>query len=318
MDHSSNRFDRIIAILIQLQSRKIVKAKDLADRFGVVLRTIYRDIKSLQNAGVPIIGEAGSGYSIMDGYRLPPVMFTIEEAGSFVTAEKLMARFTDATMNAHFATAMYKVKSVMRSDEKNRMEFLEAQIDITTSEFGFNKNIPNALQIIVDSMSLQQQLFLQYNSLYDSGSTERQIEVVGIFHENQYWYIYAWCHLREDYRQFRIDRIIQLKPTTINFYKTHASLQQLRKKDKKIVSTKVRIKVKKSAAPYLRYGREYYGFLYEKIQGDWVEMTFNTPDASMSFARWFLMFSDQAQIIEPESLKAAVRNLLNKSLKNQD
>ena len=61
MDQTPNRFDRIIAILIQLQSRKIVKAKDLADRFGVTLRTIYRDIKSLDSAGVPIIGEAGTG-----------------------------------------------------------------------------------------------------------------------------------------------------------------------------------------------------------------------------------------------------------------
>ena len=70
------RFDRIVEILIQLQSRRLVRAQDLADHFQVSLRTIYRDIKSLEQAGVPLIGEAGLGYSLVDGYRLPPVSFS--------------------------------------------------------------------------------------------------------------------------------------------------------------------------------------------------------------------------------------------------
>ena len=90
-----NRFDRITAILIQLQSKKVVRAQDLADRFDISLRTVYRDIRTLEEAGVPLYGEAGVGYSIVDGYRLPPVMFTQEEAMAFITAEKLMEKFTD-------------------------------------------------------------------------------------------------------------------------------------------------------------------------------------------------------------------------------
>ena len=93
-----NRFDRIVAILIHLQSGRVVKAQELASRFGVSLRTIYRDIRSLEASGVPITGEAGVGYSLMDGYRLPPVMFTREEAGSFVAAEKLMQKFSDKAL----------------------------------------------------------------------------------------------------------------------------------------------------------------------------------------------------------------------------
>jgi len=87
------RFDRIVEILIQLQSKRVVKAQELADRFDVSLRTIYRDIKSLEQAGVPLIGEAGMGYSIMDGYRLPPVSFSKEEALCFVATEKLAEKY---------------------------------------------------------------------------------------------------------------------------------------------------------------------------------------------------------------------------------
>ncbi len=80
-----NRIDRLSAILIQLQSKQVVKAQEVADRFGISLRTVYRDIKSLEEAGIPIGAEAGKGYFIMDGYHLPPVMFTKEEASALLT-----------------------------------------------------------------------------------------------------------------------------------------------------------------------------------------------------------------------------------------
>jgi predicted DNA-binding transcriptional regulator YafY len=316
MDHIPNRFDRIVAILIQLQSRKVVKAKDLADRFGVTLRTIYRDIKSLEAAGVPVIGEAGTGYFIMDGYRLPPVMFSREEAGSFVAAEKLMEKFTDELVSAHFASAMFKIKSVLRSDEKNMVEFLEGQIDIAASPIGFNKNIPHALQHVIQSMTEKKQILVDYRSADDPQQTRRKLEVTGIFHENQVWYIYAWCHLRKDYRQFRIDRIINLQITQEPFSRNHPTLQELRsKKKKKLETTRVRIRVKRSVAPHIHFGRQYHGFVSENICGDWIEMEFDAADVEMSFARWFVMFADHAHILEPESLKISVRRILDEAVK---
>src|SRR6201996_7038224 len=105
-----NRIDRVTAILVQLQSRKVVKAQDIADRFRISLRTVYRDIRTLEEAGIPVLGEAGIGYSIMDGYRLPPVMFTKEEATAFLTAEKFMEKLTDASTGTNYKSAMYKVR----------------------------------------------------------------------------------------------------------------------------------------------------------------------------------------------------------------
>src|SRR5687768_2656700 len=122
-----NRIDRVSAILIQLQSKRVVKAQQIADRFRVSLRTIYRDVKCLEEAGIPVIGEAGSGYSLMDGYRLPPVMFTKEEAISFLTAEKLVEKFTDETNGRNFKSAMYKVRAVLRTTEKELLERIDNQ-----------------------------------------------------------------------------------------------------------------------------------------------------------------------------------------------
>src|SRR5438045_9796978 len=122
------RIDRVTAVLIQLQSKKVVKAQDIAERFNISLRTVYRDINTLQEAGVPIIGEAGVGYSIMDGYRLPPVMFTKEEATAFLMAEKILDKYTDNYNAGIYRSALYKIKAVLRSAEKDFISAIDENI----------------------------------------------------------------------------------------------------------------------------------------------------------------------------------------------
>jgi predicted DNA-binding transcriptional regulator YafY len=90
-----NRIDRLSAILIQLQSRPLTKSQQIADRFGISPRTVYRDIRALLDAGIPIIGSPGIGYSLVQGFKLPPLMFTQAEAIAFLTAEKLVNELTD-------------------------------------------------------------------------------------------------------------------------------------------------------------------------------------------------------------------------------
>src|SRR6202000_82178 len=125
-----NRIDRISAILIQLQSRRVVKAGDIAERFNISLRTVERDVKTLKEAGIPLIGEAGVGYSIMDGYRLPPVMFTREEATAFLTAEKFMEKLTDVSTMSYYKSAMYKVRAVLKSADKDLLESMDDRIQV--------------------------------------------------------------------------------------------------------------------------------------------------------------------------------------------
>src|SRR5690606_5291563 len=223
-EDNPKRFDRIIAILIQLQSKKIIKAQDMADRFQVSLRTIYRDIRTLESSGVPILSEPGVGYSIMEGYRLPPIMFTREEAGSFVAAEKLMQKFTDRSLGTYHRSAMYKIKSVLRGREKDWINALESQISVDPSEQLFNDRIPDALGILLESIAGKKQVFLQYRSLEADNPRNRNIEPVGLFHKNNFWYVLGYCHYRNDYRQFRTDRMLQVQRTEIGFTLVHGTL----------------------------------------------------------------------------------------------
>src|SRR5690606_7086866 len=148
----TKRFDRVVSILIQLQSKRIVKAQELAERFEVSLRTIYRDIRTLEASGVPIYSEAGIGYSLMDGYRMPPVMFTQEETASFVAAEKLMQKFTDKAIRRDFASAMYKLKALLRSNDKDWFSTIESQVVMQPINRKFNEDVPNALSTLFESI----------------------------------------------------------------------------------------------------------------------------------------------------------------------
>jgi len=92
MAEDKPRLARLTAILTQLQSKKLITARDIAEKHEVSIRTVYRDIRTLEKSGIPIVTEEGKGYSIMEGYKLPPVMFTEDEANALITAEQIIAR----------------------------------------------------------------------------------------------------------------------------------------------------------------------------------------------------------------------------------
>jgi predicted DNA-binding transcriptional regulator YafY len=311
LDESPKRFDRIIAILIQLQSKKIVKAQELADRFEVSLRTIYRDIRSLEASGVPVYGEAGIGYSLVDGYRLPPVMFTREEASSFIAAEKLMQKFIDKELGQHYASAMFKLKSVMKNSDKDWVSSIESKVLIQPPSGNlFNEKVPDAMTILFKSIADKTQVKLQYQAFEAEETSERTIEPVGVFHDNNNWYVFGFCHLRNDYRQFRADRIQGITKTELFFSKEHLPLETYLNKQNECPTTRVVILVDKKISKYLSNEKKYHGFISQKTIGEKIEMTFLCRDIEEGFSRWLLMFADYATIIEPQRLKDRTLQLL--------
>ena len=120
-----NRIDRLTAILIHLQTKRVVKAEEIADRFEMSLRTVYRDVKALMEAGVPIGSEAGKGYFIVDGYHLPPVMFTQDEASAMLLAGKLVEKMSDKSVRTAFESALLKIKAVLNDSGKDHLEDLQ-------------------------------------------------------------------------------------------------------------------------------------------------------------------------------------------------
>lgn len=312
-----NRIDRISAILIQLQSRRVVKAQDIADRFGISLRTVYRDIKTLEEAGIPIIGEAGIGYSLVDGYRLPPVMFTPAEAIAFLTAGKLVEKLTDGANGASYKSALFKIKSVLKNPEKELLADMDNAIEVLQAKGSASKQMDlDLLQPILKSISEKRLIHLHYFAYYSQTYSERTLEPIGVFYLDNYWHLIAFCQLRQDYRDFRLDRIVKLDLSDCYFHPNHPSLQTyLYQKYKDRNLWEVIIQVDQKAARYLGEQKYYHGYLSEILVEEGVEMCFLTESLE-GFARWFLMYADHAKIIKPDELHDRVSGIITKIAEN--
>ncbi len=310
-----NRIDRVTAILIQLQSAKVVKAQDIANRFGISLRTVYRDIRTLEEAGVPLLGEAGVGYSIMEGYRLPPVMFTPQEATAFLTAEKLIEKITDTSTVENYKSAMYKVRAVLKSSEKEFLEAAGQHIQVVRRQT--LSVIPdNLIQNILKSIADKKVVVMAYSAKFSEETTRRKIEPIGISFMSNRWHLIAFCQLRKDYRDFRIDRIESLEITEENYSTQHPSLQKyLEEIAEKQDLVKVVVQVEKEAAKYIEEPRMFYGFVSETELDGKKEMTFLVPYLE-GFARWFMEYADSAKVVSPMELKDRVKELTKGILKN--
>ena len=207
-----NRLTRITATLIQLQSSRIITAKEIADRFGISLRTVYRDIRTLEEAGVPICSENGVGYFIADGYRLPPVSLTEEEANSLIVSEHLIRQQGDKSITSNYYSLLTKIKATLKNAQKENMYLLENR----TFSFMKNKtNDSNWLSEIQKAIASETILDIEYNSTFSI--TVRKIEPLAVYFTNNVWLVISHCQLRNDLREFRLDRIIQLNNTLFKF-----------------------------------------------------------------------------------------------------
>lgn len=223
-----NRIDRLLGILILLQSRRYVQAEAIADKFGISLRTVYRDIKALNEQGVPISFEQHKGYFVVQGYFLPPVTFTPDEANAMVLMEPMVNAFADRSVLREYTQALNKIKAVMRSHQKDSVEQMNSNIALQVHK-SFNPDY-EYLTPIQQAIAARHILQIDYRNSKEENST-RRIEPIGLVFYAFSWHIIAWCHNRNDYRDFRVSRIVSLKNTGAPFTKTdHTPLSEHMKK----------------------------------------------------------------------------------------
>ncbi|MEY8608826.1 YafY family protein [Parabacteroides segnis] len=305
-----NRLDRISALLVQLQSRPIVKASEMAERFGVSRRTIYRDMCTLSEAGVPICGNSGIGYSIIEGYRLPSLMFTKEEAMAFLTAEKVIGQLTDARNSNYFRQGMDKIRAALRTIDKKYLHAMDDSIAVYVSKSS-RETLPNLMQILLSSINDQFIIDIDYTSA-DDKQTKRTLEAVGISYVYPFWYLTAWCHLRKGYRFFRLDRIDNIKIMAEKHTKEHPPLESLRGAYDPQSLKEVTIQTNRETAQYHADKCNYMGLSNEKeLKNGKIEQTYKVYSFE-SVARWVLANADTTTIIKPDEAKDIIRQIIKK------
>ena len=220
------RLHRLTALLIQFQSNKSLNVKVLSQLFQVSKRTIYRDIHALEEAGVPIGSEPGEDYFLLEGYQVPPVHFTAEEANALITAKAVIDQNSDGSLSKEFASATAKVRAVLRTNEKEQTYLLENRIAPSLPA----KNLSHNLIQIQQAISNFTVLTIKYTTA-NAISSERDIEPLAIYFTQENWVLVAYCHLRKANREFRLDRISNLQITDENFPPNQFSLDDYFKKN---------------------------------------------------------------------------------------
>jgi predicted DNA-binding transcriptional regulator YafY len=221
-NNDTKRISRLTAIVTQLQTKRLVTAPELASKFSVSVRTIYRDIRALEDAGIPIYVEEGKGYSLMKHYRLPPVMFTESEANALITAEQLVLNNKDSSLIEDYSAAIDKIKSVLIRDVKDKANLLSER-----TQFNQVKNIErtssnlSALQFALTNFLLTK---IEYVNEANE-TTARTIEPFALLSTRSNWLLVAWCLLRKDFRYFRLDRIKKLEVLSERFTPHDLTLQ---------------------------------------------------------------------------------------------
>ncbi|WP_346984939.1 YafY family protein [Chryseobacterium sp. POE27] len=206
--NDTKRLSRLVAILTQLQTRRLVTSTKLAEKFGVSTRTIYRDLKALEQAGVPILTEDGKGYTLMEGYKIPPIMFSENQVNALILAEQLVLKNKDRSLISDYAEAIDKIKAVLRQSEKDKANLLSLRTKFAKLDnYEIKSNILSSLQNALTNFYLVQ---LDYINA-ENNKSKRIVEPFALLNITEGWLMVAFCRLRKEFRYFRLDRIQKLQ-----------------------------------------------------------------------------------------------------------
>jgi len=296
-------------MVLHLQGRRVVRAEELAGHFEVNIRTVYRDIAALGEAGVPISGEAGVGYCLMKGYQLPPVMFTAEEATSLFVGGELVKQYTDASLHTPMVSALDKLRAVLPKDRQDHIEKLTKR----TLVYGRpDQVVPEAaaqrwLLPVQQGVVLRRVLRMDYRGRGQEIDTPRAVEPLGVVFYGGAWYFVAWCRLRRDYRHFRVDRIRRLELMPEKFEAREDFSLEKHMKESTTRSDSLPVRVWFANRAHDRARRESQATLIEgQVRDGGAEFSLYTWSLEW-LARWLLSFGTDAEAMAPAKLRKLVK-----------
>jgi len=293
-----NRIDRLFAILLTLQHKRRVRARDLAGQFDVSNRTIYRDMSALNQMGIPIAALPGEGFELVEGYYIPPLMFTENEAVAMILGSRLLFQQAAGSLTRSAESVLAKIKVALPDQVRERAEALTSVIGFITLSDKFNLDDP---QLLILQRAIQEKhvIHIRYRGYQKDDVTEREVESHQLFYSDGIWYLEGYCRLRKDIRAFRLSRIEKLTVLREIFSKKRTGKAGEQKK------IEVRIHFSKSVVYWVRE-RQHYGFQREETVPDGLVMVYDVHNIS-EITAWILSWGDGAEVLSPDILRKNLR-----------
>ncbi len=285
--------DRRLLILMRLREETPVRASDLAEDCECSVRTIYRDIDALCQAGVPVASMPGEGYRLVPGYHLPPIAFAAEEAVQILLGLDLALGLGTMAQRDAVRTAAAKVDAVLLPETREAVARLRDRIRASPYVAGeLSPHLPLLQEAVVGDRVVR----LRYHSYEPDRVTKRDVEAHSLVFYKGDWHLVAYCRLREDVRDFRASRIESAELLDETFVRRPIDDGY----DPGDEEHEVRVWVAERAA---RWAREElaFGFVSEEPAGSGVVFTFRVRDVPRLLP-WILSRGAAARVLSPPDL----------------
>lgn len=211
-NEATKRLERVVAIALFLGTRRRVLAREVAERFGISLRTVYRDIRALEIAGYPVEGNAGDGYRLRQESYLRPLALTGDEAEALAIAARALGASTRAALSGALTRAATKLEAVL--DRPTLRRVIDLQRRVVVPDYA---RLTGPTAEMLEAIRERRVMRAAYRDPRDDKRTTREIEPLGLVCMGDAWWLVAYCRLREGARAFRVDRLERSELTAIMF-----------------------------------------------------------------------------------------------------
>jgi predicted DNA-binding transcriptional regulator YafY len=299
-----NRTDRLLAIVLALQARGRQRAVDLAAQFETSPRTIYRDMQALSEAGVPLVAVPGQGYALMEGYFLPPLAFTADEAAMLLLGSEVMAQSFDARYRVAAAAAGRKIAAVLPDELRAEVEELRESVLFVAPRAA----VPDeALARLRRAIFARSAVRLSYHPRHRAGETAsqpttREVDPYALAHMAGAWYLTGYDHLRGALRTFRLERIDEIAVLDRTFVRPPGP--HLRGPEGEPRPIEIRALFDPAVARWVREARSFYTTAEEEVP-EGLLITLRVREEG-EVLPWLLGWGRHVRVLAPESLRRRI------------
>ncbi len=311
-----NKTDSLLAIVLELQRNKVLRAEDLAAIFETSVRTIYRDIQALSEAGVSVVGAPGQGYSLMEGYFLPPVSFTVEEAVALLIGTDFIEHWFDVHYGSKSRTSRGKIEAILPEPIRTEASRIRKSFRLLTTAKDIARIQEKAYleairRAILEERKIRFRYFKRVAEADGNRQSVRTVAPYGLVLHQGSWVLVAQCELRQNIRHFRLSRMSELVELEDRFIlPADFLLDAYQPPDDRNV--RVRIWVQPDIADKVRESNNFYIHTIEDhTEGLLVTLRVRQPEELL---HWVLGWGSGVVVLEPETFRDRVRHELKKTL----
>jgi len=305
----SNLATRLITLILLLQNRPNQKASELAGKLGISIRTLHRYFGMLDEMGIPVYAERGpyGGFSLVRGYKLPPLVFSLEEAVAVYLGTSLVGEMWGELYRDAAQGAMAKLENILPNEQRGEIDWARRSLVATRLHRTDLAAFSPILEELRRAARENRRVSISYQSASGTEATKRQVDPYALVFQSGWWYLVGHCHLRRAPRTFRVDRIQKLTVLSQIFempknFDIHKYLEN-EFKDQPVVRARLRFIAK---AAHIAIANKAIWESFEENSDGTIDVTMTAPDLPW-LASTALSFANLVTVLEPPELREMVR-----------